>query len=127
MTEHVTVLRCADLGARAGKHIPGDGSEPAGIKLRTRFTFRTIPVRDLDGMVAALAEVEQDPLEYLIRGEPTALAWEVKAVGGTVQRLTATPPFYFASAPIGRRMWLADVDKLLPRQGMDPTSPEAIE
>src|SRR3954451_5063782 len=121
--DSLTVLRCADPGARAGKHIGADGTS-AKIETKTNFTFRTIPVRDFDSLVAALAEVERDPLEYLIRGEPTSLAWEAKAAGRTVRRLTATEPVYFAGASLGRHWWLGDVDKLLPPPGVDPTSPE---
>ena len=124
--DSITVLRCADPGARAGKHIGADGAS-AKIETKTNFTFRTIPVRDFDSLVGALAEVERDPLEYLIRGEPTPLAWEAKAAGRTVRRLTATDPIYFASAPRGRHWWLADSDDMLPPEGVDPTSLEAIE
>src|SRR3954469_792314 len=123
--DSLTVLRCADPGARAGKHIGADGTS-AKIETKTNFTFRTSPVRDFDSFVGALAEVERNPLEYLIRGEPTPLAWEAKAAGRTVRRLTATDPVYFASAPRGRHWWLADSDDMLPPEGVGPTSPEAI-
>src|SRR4051794_11369350 len=124
--DSLTVLCCTDPGARAGKHIGADGTS-ARIETKTNFTFRTLPVRDFDSFVGALAEVERNPLEYLIRGEPTPLAWEAKAAGRTVRRLTATDPVYFASAARGRHWWLADSDDMLPPEGVDPTSPEAIE
>src|SRR3954453_20314071 len=124
--DSLTVLRCADPGARAGKHIGADGAS-AKIETKTNFTFRTISVRDFDSFVGALAEVERNPLEYPIRGEPTPLAWEAKAAGRTVRRLTRTDPVYFARAPRGRCWWLGHLDKLLPEPGVDPTSPEAVE
>src|SRR3954452_23759069 len=124
--DSLTVLCCTDPGARAGKHIGADGTS-ARIETKTNFTFRTIPVRDFDSFVGALAEVERNPLEYLIRGEPTPLAREAKAAGRTVRRLTANDPIYFASAARGRHWWLADSDDMLPPEGVDPTSLEAIE
>src|SRR3954449_9561667 len=124
--DSITVLRCADPGARAGKHIGADGVS-AKIETKTNFTFRTVPVRDFDSFVGALAEVERDPLEYLIRGEPTDLASAKKAAGRTVRRLTASDPVYFARTPRGQHWWLADSDDTLPPEGVDPTSLEAIE
>src|SRR3954454_16257304 len=57
--DSLTVLRCVDPGARGGKHIGADGTS-AKIETKTNFTFRTIPVRDFDSFVGALALILPD-------------------------------------------------------------------
>jgi hypothetical protein len=71
------------------------------------FTFHSAPVNDLTDLLTALQVLETDPHAFVIRGKPVTGVVN----GSLVRRTLAKNGGFFEEDPLGKRWFMADVDK----------------
>jgi hypothetical protein len=118
----ITILRATGPGASACKTITPDGE--VGFQASTWFTHEVRECAGIEDLARILADIEQDPCAFIIRGKlkQHLLASE------TVRRKnldSADGPAWFDAQP---RCWVGfDFDKIEAPEAMSPVSLEAVE